>query len=61
VEDYELAEAAWLAAIKRWPKENIVLRQGARVVRDSRPGQWNDDDFDLSAARRRGQSWRGAI
>ena len=36
VEDYELAEATWLAAVKRWPKEAILLRQGARVVRDSR-------------------------
>jgi hypothetical protein len=36
VEDYELAEATWLAAIARWPKEIIILRQGARVVRDSR-------------------------
>jgi hypothetical protein len=36
VEDYELAEAAWLAAVKRWPKAHIILRQGARVVRDSK-------------------------
>jgi hypothetical protein len=36
VEDYELAEATWQAAIARWPKAIIILRQGARVVRDSR-------------------------
>jgi hypothetical protein len=36
VEDYELAEATWQAAIARWPKAVIILRQGARVVRDSR-------------------------
>jgi hypothetical protein len=35
-DDYELAEATWLAAVKRWPREIIILRQGARVVRDSR-------------------------
>jgi hypothetical protein len=34
-EDYELAEL-WQAAIARWPKAHIILRQGARVVRDSR-------------------------
>src|SRR5262249_40727988 len=36
VHDYELAEAPWLAAVERWPGEPIILRQGARVVRDSR-------------------------
>jgi hypothetical protein len=36
VEDYELAEATWQAAIARWPKAVIILRQGARVVHDSR-------------------------
>ena len=36
VEDYEVAEATWLAAIARWPKAHIILRQGARVVRDSK-------------------------
>jgi len=36
VDDYEVAEATWLAAVKRWPRETIILRQGARVVRDSR-------------------------
>jgi hypothetical protein len=36
VDDYELAEATWLAALKRWPKAVIILRQRARVVADSR-------------------------
>jgi hypothetical protein len=36
VDDFEVAEATWLAAVKRWPREVIILRQGARVVRDSR-------------------------
>jgi hypothetical protein len=36
VDDYELAEATWLAAVKRWPKAVIILRQGAQVMRDSR-------------------------
>jgi hypothetical protein len=36
VENYEVAEATRLAAIARWPKAHIILRQGARVVRDSK-------------------------
>jgi hypothetical protein len=36
VDDYELAEVMWRAAIARWPDAAIILRQGARVVRDSR-------------------------
>ena len=36
VEDYELAASVWLAAVKRWPRDIIILRQGARVMRDSR-------------------------
>jgi hypothetical protein len=36
VEDYILAEAVWREAIARWPKATIILRQGARVVHDSR-------------------------
>jgi len=37
VEDYELAESAWLAAVRRWPRDIIILRQGARVMRDQPP------------------------
>jgi hypothetical protein len=36
VDDYELAEVVWRAAIERWPDATIILRQGARVVHDSR-------------------------
>ena len=36
VEDYVLAELVWLGAIKRWPRATIILRQGARVVHDTR-------------------------
>jgi hypothetical protein len=44
VDDYEIAEMTWLAAVKRWPRERIILRQGARVVRDSRDPRlaWSD-------------------
>src|SRR5690242_1623389 len=33
VDDFEIAETTWLAAVKRWPREKFMLRQGARVVR----------------------------
>jgi len=36
VEDYLLAEAVWREAIARWLGAAIILRQGARVVHDSR-------------------------
>jgi len=36
VEDFEVAEATYRAAVKRWPKAVITLRQGARVIHDSR-------------------------
>ena len=36
VEDYELALATYRAAIERWPNIPITLRQGARVIEDSR-------------------------
>jgi len=32
VEDYEIAEATYQATLKRW----ITMRQGARVIQDSR-------------------------
>jgi hypothetical protein len=31
VEDFEVAEAAYRAAVARWPKARITLRQGIRV------------------------------
>ena len=36
IEDFELAAATYEAACKRWPHDPIMLRQGARVVKDSR-------------------------
>ena len=36
VEDYDVALATYHAAVKRWPGTPITLRQGARVIEDSR-------------------------
>jgi hypothetical protein len=36
IEDFTIAVAAYEAACKRWPSETITLRQGARVIEDSR-------------------------
>jgi hypothetical protein len=36
VEDYEIALAIYRAACERWPGTPITLRQGARVIEDSR-------------------------
>jgi hypothetical protein len=36
IEDYELARATFRAACERWPGIPITLRQGARVIEDSR-------------------------
>jgi len=35
VDDFEVAEATYRAAILRWPRAWITLRQGARVIEDS--------------------------
>jgi hypothetical protein len=35
VDDFEVAEAAYRAAVVRWPAARITLRQGARVVYES--------------------------
>jgi hypothetical protein len=35
VEDFEVAEATYRAAVARWPRARITLRQGARVVMKS--------------------------
>jgi hypothetical protein len=35
VDDFEVAEAAYRAAVARWPRARITLRQGARVVMKS--------------------------
>jgi hypothetical protein len=36
VEDYQVALATYRAACQRWPGAPITLRQGARVIEDSR-------------------------
>jgi len=36
VEDYTLALATYRAEVERWPGAAITLRQGARVIKDSR-------------------------
>jgi hypothetical protein len=36
IDDFEVAEAAYRAAVARWPAARITLRQGARVIEDSR-------------------------
>jgi hypothetical protein len=35
VEDFILAKATYDAAVTRWPKERIMLRQAARIIEDS--------------------------
>jgi hypothetical protein len=35
VDDFEVATATYDAAVKRWPAARIILRQGARVVKDT--------------------------
>jgi len=36
VEDYQVALATYRAACERWPGTPITLRQGERVIEDSR-------------------------
>jgi hypothetical protein len=36
VEDYQVALATYRAAVERWPGAALTLRQGARVIEDSR-------------------------
>ena len=36
VDDFVVAEAAYRAAVARWPRARITLRQGIRVVHDIR-------------------------
>jgi hypothetical protein len=36
VEDLQVAKATYLAACPRWPETPITLRQGTRVIEDSR-------------------------
>ena len=45
VEDFEVAEATYRAALKRWPRAVITLRASTRVIHDSRkePSDVSDD------------------
>ena len=43
VEDFEVAYLTYRAAVKRWPKAVVTLRQGARVIHDSR----RTDDYSI--------------
>jgi hypothetical protein len=36
-EDYQVALATYHATCERWPSVPVTLRQGARVIEDSRP------------------------
>ena len=36
VQDYQVAMATYLAACQRWPNAPITLRQGARIIENSR-------------------------
>jgi hypothetical protein len=36
VEDLQVAKATYLAACQRWPQTPLTLRQGTRVIEDSR-------------------------
>ena len=38
IDDFEIAEATYWAAVARWPAARITLRQGARVVMKSWTG-----------------------
>ena len=35
VDDFEVAESTYQAAVARWPTARITLRQGIRVVHDT--------------------------
>ena len=35
-EDYLLAAALYEVALKRWPKDRIQMREGARIVYDNK-------------------------
>jgi hypothetical protein len=36
IDDLVVARAAYEAACKRWPGDAVTLRQGARIIEDSR-------------------------
>jgi hypothetical protein len=53
IEDYQVALATYRAACERWPGTPITLRQGARVIEDSRRVRlaWSDKDRECSIMR----------
>jgi hypothetical protein len=50
VDDFQLAEAVYQAARKRWPDQVIVLRDEARVILDSRQETWPEAAADQIVA-----------
>jgi len=42
VDDFEVAEVTYRAAVARWPAARITLRQGARVIEDSAACAWSE-------------------
>ena len=48
VEDYQVALATYPAACERWPGTPFTLRQGARVIEDSRR-LWQSQRFTARA------------
>ncbi len=43
IEDYQVALATYRAACERWPGTPITLRQGSRVIEDSRLARCNSE------------------
>jgi len=39
IDDFEVAQATYWAAVARWPKARLTLRQGARVVMKNWTGE----------------------
>jgi hypothetical protein len=40
VDDFEVAQATYRAAVARWSAARITLRQGARIVDENRQHLW---------------------
>jgi hypothetical protein len=56
VDDFEVAEATYRAAVARWPAARITLRQGARVVHDTGLRPRAAPDLPTSVAAMRGSA-----
>ena len=61
IEDYQVALTTYRAAVERWPGTPITLRQGARVLEDSRRLRltWSDkgQQGELNPQQCRPSSW----